>query len=415
MEIDPARLYSFLRFGYFLDFNPSLELDFSMVERGKYNSCSEEELIGFARSTLRQAIEELFQENREHLVFLSGGYDSRAILSTLVEFTEASRIKTLTYGTPGTLDYKIGNKMARKFGTRHLNFRINRQTWSEKELSLSAERFHYQSHLFLHPPTSFILDSFGDHLAWTGFMAGILAGAHVPQEKSIEDANELAFRQFYIYNDFSGRFLWEPLDVNPENHLDFKKELEGKLTNIDNLDIFNKQLKYTAPVVLFKGMDYANPFIHPKVMGFWLSLPDEYRYRKKLYETFLKTAFPEWFSYPCAANGGLGLFAKPESVALKKKFLQYKAMFAYKLPFVVHPFSSYFDANREIRYNKSLRKLIAEMIRSFKDRKVLDWLDPEALFLEHIHGKGYFGSELILMASLEILLRCQPGILSPNE
>ena len=51
-----------------------------------------------------------------HIVPLSGGLDSRAILGGLLNAGLKKQITTVTFGTPGTLDYEIGSYVAKRIG-----------------------------------------------------------------------------------------------------------------------------------------------------------------------------------------------------------------------------------------------------------------------------------------------------------
>ncbi|MFW5700924.1 MAG: hypothetical protein ACOCWM_04465, partial [Cyclobacteriaceae bacterium] len=67
-----------------------------------------------------QIFDQLLNENSssKHIVPLSGGWDSRAILGALCERINNDEIETVTFGVPGQLDYDIGLMIGKKTGVK---------------------------------------------------------------------------------------------------------------------------------------------------------------------------------------------------------------------------------------------------------------------------------------------------------
>jgi len=85
-------------------------------------------------------ISKLFISGKKHVVPISGGLDSRAILASLLKFTEAANIYTYTFGTPSTFDYEIGNLIAKETGTMHTSFPLNDYIFSNNgEINLITQ------------------------------------------------------------------------------------------------------------------------------------------------------------------------------------------------------------------------------------------------------------------------------------
>ena len=101
-------LDSFLRFSYCIDHqNPNYNFDFIRIDKKIYSHVSEENLIEEGIRLFRQSIEYNFRQSKKHLVPISGGLDSRAILAGLLEFTSAENIFTYTFGTPSSFDMAL--------------------------------------------------------------------------------------------------------------------------------------------------------------------------------------------------------------------------------------------------------------------------------------------------------------------
>ena len=143
-------LNSFLKLGYFLDYqNKDISIDISNIDKEKYKNISEHELIEIGSKLWKESISSNFHENQKHLVPISGGLDSRAILAGLLEYTEAKNIYTYTFGTPNTLDYDVGNYVAKKLGTDHTSFDLTEYQYNQQELENISKRVNFQTtHLF---------------------------------------------------------------------------------------------------------------------------------------------------------------------------------------------------------------------------------------------------------------------------
>ncbi|MCK7515998.1 MAG: hypothetical protein MZV70_76540 [Desulfobacterales bacterium] len=91
-------LQSFLKFGYFLDFDKNKNLfDFKNIDKNQYKNLSEIELIKLGSAILKDAIKNNINHTKKYLVPISGGLDSRAILAGLLEFVEPEKIYTCTF------------------------------------------------------------------------------------------------------------------------------------------------------------------------------------------------------------------------------------------------------------------------------------------------------------------------------
>ena len=106
----------------------------SSINKARYKDCNERELIEQGAMLLEKSMEKIFSCGQKHLVPISGGLDSRAILAVLVKFTEAKNIFTFTRGTPKTWDYEIGNLVAKGIGTNHTSFDLTTNTYTIDEL-----------------------------------------------------------------------------------------------------------------------------------------------------------------------------------------------------------------------------------------------------------------------------------------
>ena len=105
-----------------------------LVNKDIYRDMPEEEMIRRGKQKWLGVIDNLYNSRSEIVVPISGGLDSRAILSGLLEFTDASCIHTCTFGLPKTFDFEIGNRVAAFAGTKHTSFDLSQYTFDNEVL-----------------------------------------------------------------------------------------------------------------------------------------------------------------------------------------------------------------------------------------------------------------------------------------
>lgn len=392
-------LDSFLTCGYFFKYdNKKLHIDLSGIDREKYKGADENELINESARLWRESIAKDFTPNRRHLVPISGGLDSRAILAALLEHVEASQIQTYTFGSPNTLDYEIGNYIAKKLGTVHTAFDLTAYDYTIDELFDIAKRIDYQTHLFHHPPVRLLDEMYGDSLVWSGFLGDRFAGSYVQaiSSKSLEEAKESFVRKnryvrsctLSASNDFYDLLEYEPIDID-------------RLSIDEQIEYPNRSAKYVAPHVLMEGYEYSTPFLYQPLIDFMLSIEDKHRKDQSLYRKMLLKTFPKEFSYKTKNNLGLPLSApKIQVFAAKVAKKIHRTLFPAKNSFI-----NYVCFNTQIRQRPAFTKLVKDNVCDLKSRNIINTLDIEKLFADHMTGKGNYGDALVVLTSLEIFLK----------
>ena len=87
--MDTINLNSFLKFGYFLNYsNQNINFDYSNIKKNDFEFQDTLEIIKTAKIAWFDSFSDLFEQNKMHLVPISGGLDSRLILSTITKFTD---------------------------------------------------------------------------------------------------------------------------------------------------------------------------------------------------------------------------------------------------------------------------------------------------------------------------------------
>lgn len=395
-------LASFLRLGYFLDYeNKNISINVSNIDKKNYANMSEEELVEYGLKMWTNSVSSNFQTNEKHLVPISGGLDSRAILAAILRFSEAKNIFTYTYGTPKTLDFEIGSFIAKKLGTNHVSFDLTKCNFTQDELEDVSKRSDFQTILFHHPPTWEIDKRFKGMVNWSGFMGDSISGSKFPKNQS--DTIDEAKKQFIKKNMYVSSF-----DLT--NNIDFSDLIQCKpiskddLTFEEQLDFQNRQLKFIHPIVLIRDYDYKMPFLHQDWIDFMLSVPGKYRVNQNLYKKILLFGFPKEFSYKTKSNFGLPLSASKYDIffhKLKNKIIRnLRLSNSLKIANV-----NYLDFDGQIREKKDLQKIISQNIHDLKTRNIIDWIDIEMILKNHLNKNGNFANALVVLASLEIHLK----------
>ena len=391
--------------GYFLKFSKRpYEVDLTRVDKSLYAGIAEDDLIEQGSRLLYEAIEKNFKPNKKHVVPISGGLDSRAVLATLLEFTEAKNIWTYTYGTPGSFNYVIGNKVVLRAGTNHRQFNLTEYRYSMDELLELSKRFYHQTVMFYHQPFKEIEKYFGDHIIWSGFMLDVISGCHFPRQpsESVEDAKirflkkNTFVKSLSLMNcdktDLLGLIEWAGIKNN-------------RLSYDDQLDIANRQLKYLAPHLLCPNFKYKIPGLYPAFLNFMLSLPERFRLDQWLYKKMLFKLYPDLFSIGTTRAYGLPLDSKRYRSTLQVAYLVARKRIRKVLPVLVNLYTNYIDFDRGLRDREDLQKIVHENIMDLKNRKIVDWVDIDAIWKNHMNKSGNHADALLILASLEIHLK----------
>ena len=102
-----------------------------------------EEKLHYSSSEVAQVldscIDDLLPEQVSKCVIpLSGGWDSRVLFGAAMERYDRSRLVAVSFGSPGLLDYDIGQSIAKKFAVPHFAVDLRKITFVWEELLASV-------------------------------------------------------------------------------------------------------------------------------------------------------------------------------------------------------------------------------------------------------------------------------------
>lgn len=395
-------LDSFLKLGYFLNYkNPHYSFDYSNIDKNRYKGLLEEDLMEIGSNLFMDAIEQRFENNKKHVVPLSAGLDSRAVLAGLLEFTETKNIYTYTFGTPGSLDFDIGNIIAEYVGTNHTKIPLTDYDYNLNEMIDISKRIGYQTMLFHHPDVQMLDKFYGGSIIWSGFL-----GDGLTDDKHVKNIGTPDFYyEFLEVERYQSKveLAFNSSDFNLLPYINLKDNIP--LTDFENLVFENRQLKLNAPHVLMEGFEYKTPFLNKEIIDFYLSIDNSYRSNQYLYKKILQQDFPDLFSLPTKSN--LGLPLGTGKLSLFKKRVENKIKRKFNKKFVKDRNVNYLNFDIAIGEKEDLTTLIKENIHDLYKRDIINWLDVRKIYRDHINKNNEYGKALLLLASLEIHLKAQ--------
>jgi asparagine synthetase B (glutamine-hydrolysing) len=409
-----SNVCTFLYFGYLPEYSPD-QLDFlgnwqEWTKRKAFlseqpQSVLIQEGIGILKRIFRETL--AGDNSKYHVLPLSGGLDSRAILGGMLENLESRQIQTVTYGSPGTYDYEIGQSVAKTVGVRFDSINLSAESWrwNAAEIMETALQVERPTWLFDAYINHHIAKQYGDDcIYWSGFMGDPLAGSHLLAKDS--KTWEQAKTEFIKRNRFARSLILIPSGFIPEDCLPALPFVNADLLSYDEqLDFGIRQRCLIKHIVLPPGYACRKPFLHPEWTTFILNVPRHYREKQWLYKEILKAAYPQLFSLPTKTNVGL-----PLSAPLWHKAIQVGAMWARLvgeriLPWIhwgINRSTNYVDFNQELRECDELKAVVYEHVQALKKRGIVDWIDIDSIWRQHQRNRGNYADALMLLASLEM-------------
>ena len=402
--MDKNSLLYFINYGYFIDYDgPTKKIDFSKIDKTKYIGYDLPDLIKNGKNLLFNAISKTLDSNKEQVVPLSGGLDSRLILVILSRFMDIKNIKTFTFGLPNTYDFEIGNKIASEMGTQHTSFDLTKDVYDWDNLVSRSNFMYNQTYNFYNPNIELVKDKYKDCIFWSGYIGDLVSGGYhnYSESQNIDDAQKEFIKKEKIINSLN---IEQPDEDFIRSHMDFNY-ISNKILPY-YVQIFYKLHveKLTYPNIIFKGLNFKKPLIDESWFNFISSVEDKYLINQELYKKILVDIDPKLFSLPCKSNVGLGLNANKNLVYLKKKYKASQKLLNKFHPFFFNKYLNYLDFDAAIRERSDFKLLFSKLLPMIKSRNILETVNIDEIWDKH--QKGYNHSDILLsLASLEINLK----------
>ena len=367
---------------------------------------------------LDAALDELFDKispiNGYVVIPISGGYDSRVLLGAALERFERSKIKTLSYGVPGLLDYEIGAHIAKVAGVEHhavnldlvqINFEELRQCAVNMPWTYLIEGY-YNSYSF-----SQVARSSNDILL-SGFMGDPITGGHISFIKTkIEAINE-----FVIGQQVEKKFELNVPGYDPRQSLPALPN-KSLIPHSELLDFGVRQSSCIAPCVtpVSKWMSWNGnmghmqttkalvlaPFIQAIWASYWIQAPKEYKIKQRLYRDMIHYKFPKFASLASKNSLGaktqLGYFFKRIENKIKPMLRNIFGMRPY-----LSPTLNYLNFSAAFFERDDFKNILGKSADYLKDNNVLPYVNIQNLIDCHYLKKKDLQNSLNLLIGLAI-------------
>lgn len=371
-----------------------------------------------AARELDELFEKLTPETQgPHLVPLSGGWDSRIVLGSLME--RVKDLHTISIGAPGQLDYDIGKKISRNMGTRHHEIDLSLVWLAWDDLIKAAEHARWT-----YTPAAFFLrymhlkgiEQSGAHTIWSGFLGDPLSGGHYQSSHSNEDT-AIACQRFKD----SQRRPSEQLTIKSDPALvypDIPQSLTRTLNYTEFLDFNIRQRGCIGKIVL--GHDWNQwdadqgnitsttkiiaPFADPQWARYWLHAPRMYHVHQTLYRQMAHYRFPKLFDLPSKHSWGVDPKRKVIQSALRYQHILRNRLHAR---FPIFPFKSnlttnYIDFHRAFQKRDDYRTIVEKASTSLMRWDSDLGNKTKKLLLEHEKGIRDNSQTLLVLVGLAI-------------
>ncbi|MFC6835092.1 hypothetical protein [Halomarina ordinaria] len=340
-----------------------------------------------------------------HVVPLSAGLDSRAILGGLLDHpaVDLSDIHTISFGSPGTWDLEIGRQVAEVAGVSNtaIDLSVGSFDWSLgsiREYAASRKTPGRVLDGYVNSQIPTLVED--DAVIWSGFMGDPSVGGHQPDQPSKDWG--AACEYFADHERYCGGLVssqFDPVSVLPDEPYITRK----KLSYEEQLDFALRQQCLIAPIVLHSN-HYRTPFLRPCWLDVALNLPRQHRKNRNLFKEAFLNAFPELFSLPTDAHFGLPLTANRARGWIRSKRLGLAREIAAQMgiPYL-HPATNYIDFAAAFRTDCELRDSMYLLVSKFCNRTIDTEIDPLRIWREHQDGRDH-SNEIRAISSLELYL-----------
>jgi len=409
--VNKQTISAYLYFGYLplkreTGFLSSLLKEYIPKDRSTEYS-SQNELVDGGVKAFLSAFQRISGE--DHIVPLSGGIDSRAVLGGLLSQLNTSEITAVTFGIPNSFDYKLGKQVAEKVGIRHEVIDLTQVELTQAALEKTA--------LELRPAWLYLFDAFYNRKIcsffgkastyWSGFMGGSLCGRGVPSPEAETWEEALSF--FASRNRVVWSMILSSPDFNPLTALPDSPEMKKDHLNYNDQMNFNVRMQsYIIPTVIPAGYDYRTPLLAEPWLNFTLNIPDRAKQGTYIYQEVVNKAFPELFSIPTRNSYGLPLDSPAWKLKFHRLYIKGIGRLRRKLPCFIRsnsPDVQYLDFNEGIRRRSDLKELVYSNTQDLKKRGVVDWIDIDSIWKRHQKRHANYGDALTALTALEINLK----------
>jgi hypothetical protein len=342
-----------------------------------------------------------------HVIPLSGGLDSRAILGGLLENLPASQIVAATYGIPGAWDFEIPKRITRKYGIRHEIFDLSHETWEIDPLLQAAERLKHPVSVHQAYVRQKITNHFGKECVyWSGFIGDALGGSYLPIVPNT-DKREAVRRMVSTgpTPHYEGEEFKESIVDEILRDCAWDRIANRKFSLDQQIDIGVRQNFLHRPLVITEGFHFKTPFLTSTWANFMVNVPYQWLLGFHLYIRIIMKAYKELASLPCTTKAGLPVGTGPNMVHLGTLIGRIQPYLRKRDPYRSHPRTNYINFTEALRHQSHFQDSVLITLQALKKRKLFDDKKLDQWWLDHLHKKANYSKLLLNLSSLELLLQ----------
>ncbi|MDB0023960.1 asparagine synthase-related protein [Planktomarina temperata] len=382
----------FLNFGYFLENSSPVELKFT--QNKDFLELNYVEALEMAGELWVSSFAAAYTstESMEQVVPISGGIDSRALLMELLKYRAAKDIYTFTFGVPGSLDFDIGNAIARHYGTNHCQLPCDQNILSYSNASEFGRLVDYSCNLFLTPEVAH-LRRYRDMNIWSGTVIDVFFGRHY-HERTASSINAAA--ENFILENAQSRYFKQLIDKKALVEILDAPKLPGCSLE-HTIDLANRQAKFVAKHLLYDGYNFST-MLNEDLMVFALSINQNFHSKQKLYTEMMQTLYPDFNIFPCKTSIGLKLTAPNYQVFAKRLNIKLLKMLSKSF---TDPYVNYLDWEKEIS-----ETIVQRISRSIGYDELSDLT---VKLLELNRNDGGYAMDILNILSLRIIKKHEKG------
>ena len=254
--------------------------------------------------------------NRQIIIPLSGGQDSRLVASVL-KYLNVKNVKCYTYGTPGNNEVKVAKLVSKQLGYDWIFIPLKYKSEKKYYQSLEYDHFLKFSETFCSVPyiQSLSTMKYLKKLNWidddaifvNGGAGDFISGGHINTKLNYSSSlKNYDFRKENILNQIIDKHfsLWGYLK-NKKNLSIIKNNLSNEFAKslIDFKDskkdhlafefsgFIDRQSKYVINgqrIYEYYGHEWRLPLWDVEYLDFWSKIPSDYKFRQKLYKEMFK-------------------------------------------------------------------------------------------------------------------------------
>lgn len=331
---------------------------------------NEEELKEELKDILYKIFNRLYNsiKNKNVIVPLSGGFDSRLIVTMLKEFG-MDNVKCFTYGRQANKESEKSKEIARLLGYKWDFYEYNYNDW--KIFSNSEDLKLYKRKAFNFVSVPHIQDFMAVKQIYNeevnqeivfipGHSGDFLAGSHITTNiykgyiENVLDCvvNEIFERHYYLWTIWNNNIVNEiknkiKINIPKLNSMDKREEAAKVFEYWDWKERQSKFIINSLRVYEHFNYSWMIPLWDLEIMEFFNKIPIEYKYNKYLYDETLNYMFPKLFEkrHPRKIDGisikkklyknRIIRYISQVRIAKKKHHLQWYGLFAHeKLGFI---------------------------------------------------------------------------------